>query len=67
MNNTHISRPLDFLDIYRGKEVKVNCKNKEVMIGILKAFDIHINIVLDVKGKNRFIRGDEVCDIEENE
>lgn len=42
-----IERPLDLLNISKGKEVIVQLKNDKQFSGTLKAFDIHINIVLD--------------------
>ena len=40
-------RPLDSLNQSRGKKVLVELKNGKQFTGILKAFDIHINTVLD--------------------
>ena len=40
-------RPLDMLNASRGKTVIVELKNHKQLIGKLKAFDIHINLVLD--------------------
>lgn len=40
-------RPLDALNHSRGKRVIVELKNGKQFIGKLKAFDIHINTVLD--------------------
>ena len=40
-------RPLDALNNSRGKRVIVELKNGKQFIGHLKAFDIHINTVLD--------------------
>lgn len=40
-------RPLDALNAARNKRVLVELKNKRQVLGTLKAFDIHINIVLD--------------------
>ena len=65
------SRPLDALNMSRNKRVLVELKNKTQIIGTLKAFDIHINIVLDdaeereggeLKRKlgNVFLRGDTI-------
>ncbi len=65
------ARPLDVLNKSRDKKVIVECKNGRQYIGILKAFDIHINTVLDdteeridneVKRKlgTTFIRGDAI-------
>jgi len=41
------SRPLDALNRARDKRVIVELKNGKQYIGILKAFDIHINVVLE--------------------
>ena len=65
------SRPLDTLNSARDKRVIVELKNNKQYIGKLKAFDIHINVVLDdaeervdnaVKRKlgSIFIRGDTI-------
>jgi len=65
------ARPLDALNRARDKKVIVDCKNGKQYVGVLRAFDIHINIVLDeteervdgaVKRKlgNSFIRGDTI-------
>jgi small nuclear ribonucleoprotein len=42
-----IERPLDLLNVSKGKEVIVQLKNDKQFVGVLKAFDIHINVVLD--------------------
>lgn len=42
-----IERPLDLLNASKGKEVILYLKNNKQFVGVLKAFDIHINIVLD--------------------
>ena len=42
-----IERPLDLLNISKGKEVIIHLKNDKQFVGTLKAFDIHINIVLE--------------------
>ena len=65
------ARPLDALNQARGKRVVVELKNKATLIGDLKAFDIHINTVLEnaeewengsMKRKlgKAFIRGDTI-------
>ncbi|MBD3164054.1 small nuclear ribonucleoprotein [Candidatus Woesearchaeota archaeon] len=41
------SRPLDALNRARDKKVIVELKNNKQYIGQLKAFDIHINVVLE--------------------
>ena len=64
-------RPLDALNHSRGKKVLVELKNGKQFSGILKAFDIHINTVLEdaqelenheVKRKigKVFLRGDTI-------
>lgn len=68
---TEASRPLDALNEARGKRVIVELKNSKQYIGKLRAFDIHINIVLEdaeerveneIKRKLGliFIRGDTI-------
>lgn len=42
-----IERPLDLLNASKGKEVIVQLKSDRQIVGTLKAFDIHINIVVD--------------------
>jgi small nuclear ribonucleoprotein len=65
------ARPLDALNKARDKRVIVELKNNKQYIGVLKAFDIHINVVLEeaeeradgeVKRKlgSVFIRGDTI-------
>lgn len=69
MNET--SRPLDVLNKAKDKRIIVELKNGKQYIGSLKAFDIHINIVLsdaeerennEVKRKlgSVFVRGDTI-------
>ena len=65
------SRPLDALNKARDKKVIVELKNGKQIVGNLKSFDIHINVVLheaderengEVKRKLGivFIRGDTI-------
>jgi small nuclear ribonucleoprotein len=65
------ARPLDALNHARNKRVIVELKNGKQLIGKLKAFDIHINTVLEeaeerVNGEVTrklgvlFIRGDAI-------
>lgn len=42
-----IERPLDLLNNSKGKEVLVHLKGDKQFVGVLLAFDIHINLVLD--------------------
>jgi len=41
------ARPLDALNNARNKRVIVELKNQRRYTGMLKAFDIHINVVLE--------------------
>lgn len=65
------NRPLDALNRARGHRVMVELKNGKQFIGVLKAFDIHINTVLEnaeerVEGETTrklgtvFLRGDTI-------
>lgn len=65
------SRPLDALNTSRNKRVIVELKNNKQYVGKLKAFDIHINIVLEETEEKEggelkrklgtvFIRGDTI-------
>ena len=65
------SRPLDALNKARKKKVIVEAKGGKQYVGLLNAFDIHINVVLDqaeehengqVKRKlgTVFLRGDNI-------
>ena len=64
-------RPLDALNNARGKKIMVELKNGKQLIGKLKAFDIHINVVREdveervdgqIKRKigTAFLRGDTI-------
>ena len=44
---TFESRPLDALNNSRNKRVIVELKNNKQFVGKLKAFDIHVNVVLE--------------------
>jgi small nuclear ribonucleoprotein (snRNP)-like protein len=65
------ARPLDALNRARDKKVIIDCKNGRQYVGTLRAFDIHINVVLDdteerAEGNvtrklgTAFIRGDTI-------
>ena len=65
------SRPLDTLNAARNKTVLVDLKNGSRYVGKLKAFDIHINVVLGEAEEHQngelkrklgtvFIRGDTI-------
>jgi len=66
-----IERPLDMLNVSKGKEVLLQLKNDKQVVGTLVAFDIHVNIVLDnakeLQGNDvkrsiglTFVRGDTI-------
>ncbi|MFC1682016.1 LSM domain-containing protein [Nanoarchaeota archaeon] len=42
-----IERPLDLLNVSKGQEVLVYLRAGKQFTGVLLAFDIHINLVLD--------------------
>jgi small nuclear ribonucleoprotein len=46
-NMDEIQRPLDALNNAKDKRVFVELKNGLTLVGTLKAFDIHINLILD--------------------
>ena len=65
------SRPLDALNKARDKRVIVELKNNSKYVGILKSFDIHVNVVMEdaeehIQGEMKrklgvvFIRGDTI-------
>ncbi|MBW2966852.1 small nuclear ribonucleoprotein [Candidatus Woesearchaeota archaeon] len=65
------SRPLDALNNSRNKRVIVELKNGTQILGMLKAFDIHINTVLEDAEERKdgelkrklgqvFLRGDTI-------
>ena len=66
-------KPFDILKDKKGSEVIVTLKNEEAYKGILKSFDIHLNVILDsttliLEGKeaeigNILIRGDNILTI----
>jgi len=66
-----MQRPLDALNKSRDKRIIVELKNGKQYMGILKAFDIHINVVLEEAEEHEagelkrkmgltFIRGDAI-------
>ena len=65
------SRPLDALNAARGKRVIVELKNGSQYVGVLKAFDMHVNVVLENAEERKegdvtrklgvlFLRGDAI-------
>lgn len=47
INAISVDRPLDALNEARGKKVVVELKGGKMFTGVLRAFDIHINTVMD--------------------
>lgn len=73
-----IMRPLDALNEARSKRVLVDLKNGKQYVGKLKAFDVHVNVVLEnaeerVNGEMSrklgliFLRGDTIVLISPSE
>ncbi|MEM4605717.1 MAG: LSm family protein [Candidatus Pacearchaeota archaeon] len=71
MPGNNIERPLDLLNNSRGKDIIIQLKNGKQLVGTLKAFDIHVNIVLEntkeIEDNNitksyglTFVRGDTI-------
>ena len=65
------ARPLDALNNARNKRVIVELKSDKQYVGVLKAFDVHINVVLEDAEEHEngelkrrlgliFIRGDTI-------
>ncbi|MFH1408312.1 MAG: LSM domain-containing protein [Nanoarchaeota archaeon] len=53
-------RPLDTLNAFRGKEISVDLRNGKTVTGKLLSFDLTINLGIEVKGKNEFVKGETV-------
>lgn len=64
------TRPLDALDKYKGKRVMVNLKSGLEVVGVLRAFDLHLNLWLEEAEKHEdgkiiklgavLVRGDNI-------
>ena len=63
-----VERPLDMLNLNKGALVMVGVRDeKRPNFGKLITFDIHINLVLELKDKKlKFIKGDAVNFIQEH-
>jgi small nuclear ribonucleoprotein (snRNP)-like protein len=70
-NRQDYTKPFDILNKARDKRVIVELKNQKQYVGVLKAFDPHINIVLEEAEERvenelkrkvgvAFIRGDTI-------
>lgn len=61
----NIERPLDFLGNKKGKDILISSKDSNNLTkGKLITFDMHINLVVEIKGSLRFVRGDTINWIE---
>lgn len=62
-----VERPLDMLNQNKGLLVMVGLKTeKRPLFGILIAFDININLVIELRDKKlKFIKGDSVEFVQE--
>jgi len=52
--------PLDFLSVFKGKEVIVEDKKARQITGKLVAFDLNINLSLIVDGTLEFVQGQNI-------
>lgn len=64
-----VERPLDMLNANKGTLVMVGMKSeKRPVYGKLIAFDIHVNLVLELKDKKlKFIKGESVEFVQEHD
>ena len=59
-----IDRPLDVLQNLKGGYSRITLLSGQIVEGIFVTFDIHINLVLAVKGIPKFIKGDNILFVE---
>ena len=69
-----IERPLDLLNSLKGKNIGIvfnsrHTQREEVddefdVEGILEAFDIHLNVVVETTNGQRFVKGDNILFID---
>ena len=55
-----IQKPLDALNLLKGKEVSIVLKNKTELSGKLVAFDLNTNITIEIDGLEHSIQGKNV-------
>jgi len=53
-------KPYDFLNEKRGKTVKITLKDGKVVEGKLISYDLHVNLLIEINGKEVFVRGDSI-------
>lgn len=52
--------PSDLLKIYLCEHVIVKIRSGELLGGVLKAFDEHLNVLISVDGESVFLRGENI-------
>jgi len=55
-----IDRPLDFINSKKGKEITVILTDDKEITGKLITFDLNINLLMELRKKSRFIKGNMV-------
>lgn len=58
-----LERPLDLINQLKGKNIIVKLQDGKEISGVLVAWDIHINVVLEINKVLTFIRGDNILSI----
>ena len=58
-----IQKPLDAMNYFKGKDVVVATKLQGLFTGKLIAFDLNINLYLEVQGETKYIPGLSLTDI----
>ncbi len=55
-----MNSPIDFLESRKQKEVSIVLKNRRELKGKLVAYDLNINLYIEVKGRTQFVHGHTV-------
>ena len=63
----NIERPLDLLNQSKGTNVIVALREGNNVEGVLLAFDLNINLAIQLPNGFRFIRGDNVLSVDKKE
>ena len=64
MLGMNAKKPYDFLNERRGKQIKITLKDGSVIEGVLKSYDLHVNLLIEKDGKEVFVRGDSIMTVE---
>jgi small nuclear ribonucleoprotein (snRNP)-like protein len=59
----NIERPLDLLNALKGKDVTINLKDGSYLVCKLHAFDIHLNLAVELDTSFEFIQGESISSI----